>query len=223
MGGNNSRHGNGGEVLPVGIRQRIEEWRKRRSGTTLQREEGTSSNKNLLDDGKSQSSEEKENGNNNKGSPNDTQQAKQGVDEKKDQFVELKTEKLKSIKIKHEEVNAKDGSSDDDDEEEDDDIEDGRLIGPGSPSFKVYCKETKSKNEESSKVYCNETKNKNEESFKIYYNETKTKNEEELHESKALGTILSLMLSITLSFQTPATNEIYEILLDFVFINKFHH
>ena len=47
--------------------------------------------------------------------------------------------------IKHEESNVKNDSSDDDDEDEDEDEDEEddiqRLIGPSSPSFKIYCTE----------------------------------------------------------------------------------
>ncbi|KAH1112229.1 hypothetical protein GLYMA_04G199100v4 [Glycine max] len=86
--------------------------------------------------------------------------------EKKGEVVELKTGKVQSTaglqpEIKHEESNVKNDSSDDDDEDEDEDEDEEddiqRLIGPSSPSFKIYCTEA-----------------------------DKIK-EEELHDSKALG------------------------------------
>ncbi|TKY73689.1 nucleolin protein [Spatholobus suberectus] len=90
---------------------------------------------------------------------NDHDQEKGKDVEKKGEVVEVKTEKVKSagsqLEIKLEEANAKHGSSDDEDEDdeeeeedEDDDIQSGRLIGPGSPSFKIYCIEVDNKKEE---------------------------------------------------------------------------
>ena len=182
MGGNSSRSANpsGGDVLPARIRpllrQRIEEFRKRRNA---QRGDGAVSKKELLKD---------DAGNNDDRSSNVNEvleETKQHEDEKTTVHV-MAVEKLSQVaplpfsecgieeeehkgckdhdlekckeiernvaevKIaaslqenKYEESNEKHDDEDKEEEEEEEDEEEdeneiGRLIGPGSPSFRIY-------------------------------------------------------------------------------------
>ncbi|XP_027360051.1 rRNA-processing protein EFG1-like [Abrus precatorius] len=181
MGTSNSKlnANGGGEVLPARIRpllhRRVEELRKRKSGTNLrggaavEEEEGTLSKKQLLkhDDENFQSFDENETENTrlaesveklSKVVPLPVPEC--ATQEQRDELHsdrelgkkvegELKTEKVKSAGPQTEQANAEHGGDDDDDDEEDEDeIESGRRIGPGSPSFKIYCVETENNKEQ---------------------------------------------------------------------------
>ncbi|KAK7353787.1 hypothetical protein VNO80_19239 [Phaseolus coccineus] len=162
MGSNNSRlNGKGGEVLPARVRSRIEELRRKIEKKELNFDGS-------VDGGKSQYYEENYGGDSNKGSLNDIRKDKHvekvskvvplPVCEPGKQHNELyNEEKWRDVGKKDENVksawlqqgNATYGSDDEEDEDEDDDdIESGRNIGPSSPSFKIYCIESKNKEEE---------------------------------------------------------------------------
>ncbi|RDY04677.1 hypothetical protein CR513_11590, partial [Mucuna pruriens] len=180
MGGNNSRlRGNGGEVLSARIRHRMEEFRQRKSRTPLRGED--TSNKQLyydaVDGPNSQSSKEYYQNEDKKASSNYPKPPKRveklskvvpfpisepGIEEHRNELHNQ--QKTKDV---HNKGNAGYDSGDDEDQydeaKEDEEIESGRYIGPGSPSFRIYC------------------------------NEPYNKNVEQFRESKSLGTTLHML------------------------------
>lgn len=178
MGGNNSKlnQNGGGEVLPARIRpllrQRIEEFRRRRNNNgvvTVTPQgggelEGAISKEQLL---KNDADRNSHSFAKNNGIEETQQQPPKAAVEKlskvvplpvsecekeKEKDFEKKAEIIKSVAAgPHPEnkANAKHGDDDEkENEDEEDDNETGRLIGPGSPSFKIYCIEAEKRKKE---------------------------------------------------------------------------
>ena len=173
---------NGAEAFPARVRplliRRLEEFKKRRNinGDTLRggggEEEDAISKKQLLKGDGGGAEEEDKNTQSAHSHHEDDEPVVRveklskvvplpvsecGVGEKKHkEHKDHDQEKVKDVKPqtenKHEDVNAKhdddDGGGDDDDYDE---IR--RLIGPGSPSFRIYCIEAEKKKEEQEREY----------------------------------------------------------------------
>ncbi|XP_061360896.1 uncharacterized protein LOC133304850 [Gastrolobium bilobum] len=137
MGSNNSRlngtSGGGAEVFPARIRpllrRRIEELRNRKNVDTLSKQQ-------LLKD--ESSSHENE------------------TEDKVETVVQVvaveKLSKVVPLPVSEEQSNELDDNDHDDENDDDDDDADdnetGRLIGDGSPSFRIYCIEANKRKEE---------------------------------------------------------------------------
>lgn len=169
---------NSGDALPAKIRpllgQRIEEFRKRRNN--VQGEDTDLSKKELLKD--SNGSFDEKSSDKNEVSEETQSQKEQptviravaveklsqvvplpvsecgNVEEKKEKEKEERNGQIETAEVTiqeniYEKRNAKhdeEEEEDDEEEEEEDDI--GRRIGPGSPSFKIYCVESDEKKEQ---------------------------------------------------------------------------